>query len=232
MVTKFKEREKAISLRKRGLSYSEILQQVPVAKSSLSLWLHSVGLSKRQKQRLTEKKLASMRRGWIKLHVMRLKRWERIKKEARQEVKDLFRKERWIIGVMLYWAEGAKEKEYSGGSTDIKFSNSDPRMIKIFRSWLDEFFKISKEKMHYELYIHEKADLKTAKRFWSNALNVPMEQFRIYFKQHNPKPHRRNIGNNYHGLVRLYVSGSVDIVRKISGWIEGINDHFLYSGVV
>lgn len=53
-------KEKAINLRKRGFSYSEILEQIPVAKSTLSSWLHSIGLSKKQKQRLTEKKLASM----------------------------------------------------------------------------------------------------------------------------------------------------------------------------
>jgi len=47
--------KKAIELRKKGLSYSEILKCVPVAKSTLSLWLRSVGLSKKQRQRLTDK---------------------------------------------------------------------------------------------------------------------------------------------------------------------------------
>lgn len=55
MIQKIEEKKKAIELRKQGLSYREILEQIPVAKSSLSLWLRSVGLSKKQKQRLTEK---------------------------------------------------------------------------------------------------------------------------------------------------------------------------------
>ena len=37
----------AIGLRKRGLTYSEIMAKVPVAKSTLSDWLHSVSLAKR-----------------------------------------------------------------------------------------------------------------------------------------------------------------------------------------
>jgi len=49
MIFKFKEKEKAIKLRKRGFSYSEILREIPVAKSTLSLWLRSVGLAKKQR---------------------------------------------------------------------------------------------------------------------------------------------------------------------------------------
>lgn len=55
---------KAILLRKKGFSYSEILQQVPVAKSTLSLWLRSVHLAKKQKQQLTQKKLLAIQKGW------------------------------------------------------------------------------------------------------------------------------------------------------------------------
>ena len=56
-------KKKSIFLRKKGWSYSEILRRVPVAKSTLSLWLRSVGLSKKQRQRFTEKKLLAAIRG-------------------------------------------------------------------------------------------------------------------------------------------------------------------------
>ena len=49
MITKIKEKEKAIKFRKEGFFYSEILKKVPIAKSTLSLWLRSVGLTERQK---------------------------------------------------------------------------------------------------------------------------------------------------------------------------------------
>jgi transposase len=49
----------AIQLRREGYSYSEILKKVPVAKSTLSLWLRSVNLTNSQKQKLTLKKLKS-----------------------------------------------------------------------------------------------------------------------------------------------------------------------------
>ena len=41
---------KAVALRKKGLSYNDILKQVPVAKSSLSLWLKDLPLTKSEKK--------------------------------------------------------------------------------------------------------------------------------------------------------------------------------------
>ncbi len=57
MIPKNDKREIAIALRKKGLSYREILKRVFVAKSTLSLWLGDVGLSKKQKQRITQKRI-------------------------------------------------------------------------------------------------------------------------------------------------------------------------------
>lgn len=60
---KLKEREHAIELRRQGLTYSEILKRVPVAKSTLSVWLGEVQLTTKQQQRITEKKRSAMLRG-------------------------------------------------------------------------------------------------------------------------------------------------------------------------
>lgn len=224
MITKSVEKERAIELRKKGLSYREILKEVLVAKSTLSLWLQSVGLSKKQRQRLTEKRLLAARRGAQKRHQTRMENWERIKYEAAKEILQLTKRERWLIGIVLYWGEGSKEKEY-GGTTNIKFSNSDPLMILLFCQWLKDFFNISKERVTYELYIHERADWQRAKKYWGDKLSISHENIRIYFKRHNPSPKRKNIGKEYHGLIRIVVPGTSNIVRKISGWVEGIYKH-------
>ena len=54
---------RSIEMRKQGLSYRQILEVVPVAKSTLSLWLRGVGLSKRQNQQLTDRRIAAAKRG-------------------------------------------------------------------------------------------------------------------------------------------------------------------------
>ena len=57
MILKTREKIKAVNLRKSGKTYSEILKIVPVAKSTLSIWLREVGLSKVQKQTITKRQI-------------------------------------------------------------------------------------------------------------------------------------------------------------------------------
>jgi hypothetical protein len=221
MIPKTEEREKAIKLRKEGFSYSEILKEIPVAKSSLSLWLRSVGLAKKQKQRITEKKLAAALRGARAKKEKRMALVKEIKDKARKDIKNINKRDLLLIGTSLYWAEGAKEKENNPG-VGINFSNSDPRMILIFIKWLRTIFTINNSDLSYELYIHETANLRNAKLYWSKILSMPAQNLRVYFKKNKINTIRKNIGNNYYGLIRLRVAKSSTLNRKIAGWIEGI----------
>jgi hypothetical protein len=221
MVPKNKEKEKAIKLRKDGFSYSEILKQIPVAKSTLSLWLKSVGLAKEQKQKITEKRLAGALRGAMARKNQRIKLTKEIKDRARNDVERIDKKDLWLIGVSLYWAEGAKEKE-NGTRAGIKFSNSDPKMILLFLKWLKEIISISNSELVYELYIHENSDIAKAQKYWSEILSIKKNIIRTYLKKNKIKTTRKNTGNDYYGLICLKVNKSFNLNRKVSGWIEGI----------
>lgn len=217
-------KEKAINLRKRGFSYSEILIQIPVAKSTLSLWLRSVGLSKKQKQRLTEKKLASAKRGGEARQQQRILLTEKIQKRAKSEIDKISKRELWLIGISLYWAEGAKQKEHNI-SQKVAFSNGDPLMIKLFLKWLKEIVKISDSDIFFEIYTHKNSKNKINQiiKYWSKITNVPEYEFNhIYYKTNKIKTKRKNIGINYYGLLRVCVKKSTNLNRKISGWIDGI----------
>ena len=224
MQSKIKEREKAIALRKEGLSYSEILRQIPVAKSSLSLWLKSVKLAVSQKQRLTDKKRASAMRGAMKRKTERIALTKEIKDKARGEIGRLTKRELFLIGVALYWAEGSKEKEYRPGSK-VVFSNSDPQMIKVFLQWLLEIIKLPKKRISFSIYIHDshKNRVEEVKRYWSEKTGFTKENFQqVYFKRNKVNTKRRNIGNTYFGLLRVLVTESSGLNRRIQGWTEGL----------
>lgn len=221
-------KEKAINLRREGLSYSEILQKIPVAKSTLSLWLRSVGLSKKQIQRLTEKKLLAIQKGGQSRKKWRLATTKSIKKQAHLEIKKRVKRistrDLWLMGTMLYWAEGSKDKEYQPGQSVI-FSNSDPLMINVFLKWLDICLQIPVKDIKFSIYIHEnhKHNIEKIKTFWSNASGFSIERFdKIYYKKHKVKTYRRNTEENYHGLLRIRIIKSSALNRRITGWIEGI----------
>lgn len=222
MLLKTEEKEKAIKLRRRGFSYSEILEKVPVAKSTLSLWLRDVGLSKRHKQRLTKKKLAAALKGAHAKRNYRIAITEAIKNRAKSEMGKLSKRELWLVGTALYWAEGTKEKNKSTG---VKFSNSDPRMIKLFLKWLRKVCKIASENIYCEIYLHRTAidRQKEIQNYWIKTTNFPLSQFqKIIWKKHNLSPKRKNVGKNYYGQLRICVRKSSAFNRKIAGWVEGI----------
>lgn len=223
MVQKQIEKERAVALRGRGLSYREILRRVPVAKSTLSLWLREVGLSKRQKQRLTEKKLAAARRGIIKIMAMRNARIAEAKRIAHAETPSLISDPLWLVGTALYWAEGSKMKPWRRGEK-VVFSNMDPLMILVFRKWLTKCLKVRPVDIKYEIYIHRNSEYRLAevKQYWAELLKCNPDTFYVYFKKHNLKNYRKNIGNGYKGLLRIKVRRSAALNHKISGWIEGI----------
>ena len=67
MIKKTDEKAAAIALRKQGKTYSDILKAIPVAKSTLGLWLKEAKLSVPENRKFTlSKKLASLRGGQYK----------------------------------------------------------------------------------------------------------------------------------------------------------------------
>lgn len=58
-------------LRKQGLSYREIMQRVPVSKSSVSLWCRTVPLNQAQQQALQQRKREAAQRGLATINRLR-----------------------------------------------------------------------------------------------------------------------------------------------------------------
>ena len=71
--------------------------------------------------------------------------------------------------------------------------------------------------------IHESADVPKALTYWSEVVGVAPESFgRTQLTKHNPKTVRRNVGEDYHGCLLIYVRRSADHTLRIAGWCEGL----------
>lgn len=199
-----------------------------MAKSTLSLWLRDVGLSVPQKKRITKKSLAAARRGGEVKRQQRIVRTERIHTAARKEIGKISKRELWLIGTALYWAEGAKQKEWSH-SVGLDFGNTDARMIKIYLRWLLEICKVDRNDIEFRIYIHEnnKFRIMDVMNHWLDTTGFSQESFaKTCYKKHNPKTVRKNVGKNYFGVLAVKVKRSIDLNRKITGWVMGIDDYF------
>ncbi len=218
-------KSRAITLRKQGLTYSEIMAQIPVAKSTLSDWLHSVGLAKLQKQILTEKKKLGQQRAAAAKRTQRIEKESAIRVGAKSEVAHLIKDPLWLLGVVLYWSEGSKQKAWTT-SMGVRFMNMDLEAHRLFIKWSKKYLNTSPEYFRFEIYIHEKANIEKAKSYWSKNLSIPTEEIRIYYKKHNLNPNRKNIHQDYYGVLRTSISKSTDLNRKIAGWTEGVIKYF------
>jgi hypothetical protein len=220
---KDREREKAIALRKKGKTYKEILKEVPVAKSTLSLWLRSVGLSVPQKQRITKARIEAALRGAESKRTTRLKEVSTLGSEGKKDIGTLSERDLWLIGIALHWAEGSKQNIRTP-STGIIFGNSDVGMIRVYLAWLSQL-GVNRSDIVFELYSHieRQEDTVQFKMWWSKELSIDTKRIeKVYLKKGNLRTKRSNVGDLYHGLLRIKVKRSTGLNRKVQGWFEGI----------
>jgi transcriptional regulator with XRE-family HTH domain len=216
---KLEEKFLAQKLRKQGLSYKEILQQVSVSKDTISRWCKDIKLTNKQKLRLMNNKKFGQRKG--SLVAAENKREERIAKtkklieKGKIDVGKLSHRDRFIAGIALYAAEGDKTDRRVG------FANSDPNLIKFMMAWFTEFAHTPLPRMHGGLYLHENLDETMAKKFWSRLTKIPINQFHKVYIVKNKKGNifKKNI--HKYGVFSIRMSDS-PIHRQIMGWIYAL----------
>lgn len=219
----------ALILRRKGFSYSEIGKKMGIPKSTLSGWLRHIKPTKEQESRLRKKSEENRKLGSKTLLNNRIAKTEWIIEESAKEVEGLTLRDLWFLGIVLYWAEGSKQKVHDP-SKGVIFSNSDPLMIKIFLKWLTESLKIAENEIVFEIYIHEtyQKTIDKLALFWSKVTGLPVEKFKkVYFKKNKVRSFRKNRGPEYNGVLRVSVKRSTDLNRKITGWIKGIVEGIL-----
>lgn len=214
---KLKEKMIAIELRKKGFMLPAIKKRLNVSKSTLSTWLRGVPLTDEQQERLLKGRDRSRFEAGKAKTRKRLENTQKLfiegKKEAIFAVGDPF----FVAGVMLYWAEGAKSNE------SIKFSNSDPIMIRLMMLWFRKICRVPLKKFRISIHIHSLHSRPNAESYWSGITGVPRNQFYKTQIKKTSLGHRRNI--LYEGTCTICV-GSKSLFRKMQGWRAGILEKF------
>ena len=136
-----------------------------MSKSSVSLWVRDVEFTPRPRNRGHR----SMKPH--PLHLAKLAEIERCQLEGAARIGQLSEREFLVLGLALYAGEGGKT------SGEVRFANSDPRMIVVFLAWLRHFFEVNEARLRVRLYLHADLDLDAAIEFWSELTGIPRAQF-------------------------------------------------------
>ncbi|MGW2448986.1 hypothetical protein [Streptomyces sp. NPDC001675] len=212
-------RERARELRLKGWTYDRIQAALGCSRSSVSLWVRDLPRPERKRSR--EEASAIARKGWEATLRLREEERQHTKGAAKRAIGDLTPRELFLVGVGLYWSEGAKDKPYDRRE-NVTFVNSDPGMIRVFLAWLD-LMEVERERLRYTVMIHENADVPGAEQYWAALVGAGPSSFnKTTLKKHNPKTVRKNTGENYRGCLVIKVLKGADLYRRIEGSWYGI----------
>ncbi len=176
-------KQKAINLRKKGKSYSEIKSKLNVSKSSLSLWLQHIPLSEKKIRELRDNNPKRIEHYINTMNKKREKRLSEVYKKAKIDIGLLSKRDMFIGGIFLYMGEGSKTTK---GTTAL--TNTNPNILRLFIKWL-YLYGVKKEKIKIQLHLYSDMDIKKQISFWSKELSISKTQFR--------KPHiKKNMLSN------------------------------------
>lgn len=212
-------RDRARELRLKGWTYNQIQAELGCSKSSVSLWVRD--LPTPEPQRTPEQHRELMNAGLSRLRASQDQARQATKRQAAEAIGELSDRELFIAGVTLYWAEGSKDKPYRRTEV-LQFINSDPNVIRLFLRWL-ELLEVTKDRLTVRVSIHESADTAAAELFWAETTGIAISAFkRPTLKKHNPRTVRKNVGEDYHGCLVIYVRQSAELYRRMEGAWYGI----------
>ena len=214
----------AIELRQKGKSYKQIEKELGIARSTLSDWFSGLDWSNLLKKDLTRKANYINHNRFRKVVQARTDMWEKWREEARQEAREqfsLFKKQPlFVAGLMLYWGEG--DSKLANGHVCLSNTNKD--IIRLFVLFLKKFCPVDEKRMRGQMVLYPDLDEIVCATFWTNASEIPFEQFyKTQFIQGRHPTKRLSYGIFQ---VRL---GSRQIKEKIAIWIDLFQSEYQFN---
>jgi hypothetical protein len=215
----------AISLRKSGKTYGEVIEILKVPKSTVCSWLKGVSLSDPLKKQILERSREKWRKNitvynqvYAKIRSQKAAEIrEKYTKEAYKEIKKISEVELRLIGSSLFWAEGNKKNRNA-----LCFSNSDPAIIKVMMRFFRDICEIPDEKIKPRAHIYPGIDCRKTLEFWSKTTGLPQNNFYSPQVQISRVSKGRRPRNTLPFGTLHITAGNTEITSKVKGWIRGI----------
>jgi hypothetical protein len=222
-MTRFKDREEAISLRKQEMSYSQIKKILGVSKSTLSGWLKNYPLSKERISQLSWKNERRIERYRETMKAKKEKRLGEFYLQEKSKIFPLNARDFFIAGLFLYWGEGNKTH-----ASAVSVSNTDPSVINFYIDWVINYLNVPKEKINIQLHLYNDMDISREIKFWVDKLNVPKSQFSKPYIKKSSSIRINQKGGFGHGTCNARI-GNARLNEKILMGIKAISDQYLHA---
>jgi hypothetical protein len=215
-LSRWERSELGKDLRRLGLSYGEIMDLIPVKKSTLATWCREVKLTEEQLVAIKSRRPPfpgiprdTQRKRHREIHL--------IEAQARLEALHLQDDPFWAMGVALYWAEGTK------ASRRLELAHSEPEALRLFMSWARRFFRPDAI-FGAAINLHFDNDEQAAKKYWSAQLRIDPARFTKTFIKPDGTGHRKN--HLPSGVCRVTMKRSTDAFITTMSWIDFVRESF------
>lgn len=187
--------QKIKDLREIGYSINEIVAALNIPKTTVWHHVKEVKVKEEFLPALKSKRGGSKER--------RLKAIEKSITEAKEILNN--KKVYASILSMLYWAEGNKES--------CVFTNTDPKMIRIFINAMEKCFNISKDGYFVTIRYFTGMSKELCLKYWSNQLEIDKKCVKMYYNDGCTR------GKSPYGMCRLTVKRGGYILKLLKSMI-------------
>jgi len=214
-----KVRQLATDLRQQGYSINEISKRLDLAASTVSIWVRNTHIPPTATSRLKQRRIIGRKKSLQTLRKKQHQEMLAIHKFTSNIISNTPKNKSSyaLIAALLYWTEGSKQS-----NKPVRFSNSDPKMVKLFIDSLSNSFDFSWNKLKAKLHLHDYHNPTTQTLFWSKFTGIPTNRFlKPYIKLHTSVRQKEN----YPGCLSLYYYDN-HLNRQLTSLYQKIADHF------
>lgn len=182
--------------RLEGISAEELAQMYSVPRGTVYQWVRNLTLSSEARSRLESNSILGSKKG----RETSLKNKQLQELKIRETVVSELATIQLPISVgkllcaFLYWAEGAKDREY------LTFINSDPKMIHTFLYLFRRFFKPDETKFRVLVHLHPYHNPSEILSFWATTTKIPLSQFNKPYLKKNSGINKKD---GYQGCISV-----------------------------
>lgn len=224
------DKNTALKLRLQGRSYTEIQRALGIPKSTLSGWLANLVLSPAAREQIVrrarKKSIAALiKRNKNQTRLARLRAAD-IRTKAMSEVEPLSKKDVFLFGIALYWAEGYKRPQWRNGREVtyhvVSLTNADPLLVKMFLRFLRECCGVPEKKLKANLRIFPHQNEAVLQRFWQKETGILVQNFmKTYTGISKASMRKRPYNRLPYGVIQVTVADT-QLFHRIMGYLEGI----------
>lgn len=213
----------AKSLREKGHTFIEIAKSLDVSRSTVSTWCRNTVLSHTAQTELERRVGDGRMRGRLvgaRINKeLREQRVQEAEKWAMNMVSTVDKRDLLLLGIGLYWGEGAKARK-------LNFTNTDPTILKCIMNWFELILNVEREAFLVRVYINElyRDRYKDIQTFWIQTLGIFPQQ--MYEPTFIKTPLRKVYENRetYYGVVSLRIRKSTELQYRILGLIKAVSN--------